>query len=88
VSLVRFATWLLLLVLVVASGLQVARTSQEVRSLHVLREQAQREQDEHLAEYSRLLIERAALAAYQSVERTARDELGMSFPEDVERIEP
>ncbi|MCZ6854089.1 MAG: cell division protein FtsL [Gammaproteobacteria bacterium] len=84
----RFATWVLLLVLVVASGLQVARTSQEVRSLHVLREQAQQEQDEHLAEYSRLLIERAALAAYQNVERMARDELDMSFPEDVERIEP
>ncbi len=87
-SVVRFAAWILLLLLVVASGVEVARTSQEVRRLHVVREEAQHRQDEHLAEYSRLLIERGALAAYQNVERVARDELAMSFPEDVERIEP
>ena len=87
-SVARFATWVLLLLAVVLSGVQVASTSQEVRRLHVVREEAQRRQDEHLAEYSRLLIERGALSAYRNVERVARDELAMSFPEDVERIEP
>ena len=87
-SVARFAIWVLLLLAVVLSGVQVASTSQEVRRLHVVREEAQRRQDEHLAEYSRLLIERGALSAYRNVERVARDELAMSFPEDVERIEP
>ena len=54
-SVARFATWVLLLLAVVLSGVQVAYTSQEVRRLHVAREEAQRKQDEHLAEYSRLL---------------------------------
>ena len=84
----RFSVWVLLLLAVVASGVQVVYRSQEVRRLHVMSEEAQREQDEHLAEYSRLLIERGTLAAYHNVERIARDELAMSFPEDVERIEP
>ncbi len=87
-SVALFATWVLLLLAVVVSGVQVAFTSQEVRRLHVEREEAQQKQDEHLAEYSRLLIERGALAAYRNVERVARDELAMSFPEDVERIVP
>ena len=87
-STVRFAVWIVVLLAVVGSGIQVAYTSQEVRQLHILREAAQKEQDEHLAEYSRLLIERGALAAYQNVERIARDDLAMKFPEDVERIEP
>ncbi len=87
-SVARFAVWVLLLLLVTATGVQVAYTSQEVRRLHVAREEAQWEQDEHLAEYSRLLIERGALSAYRNVERVARDEIAMSFPEEVERIRP
>ena len=86
-SVTRFLVWFVLLLAVVASGVQVAYISQEVRRLHVVREKAQHEQDQHLAEYSRLLIERGALSAYVNVERVARDELAMSFPEEVERIE-
>jgi cell division protein FtsL len=79
---------LLLLLAVVGSGIQVALVSHEVRRLHGELEAAQRAQDAHLAEYSRLLLERSALSAYQNVERLAQSELAMQFPDDVERIEP
>lgn len=77
-----------LLVAVVASGIQVALVSHHVRRLHGELESAQRAQDEHLAEYSRLLLERSALSAYQNVERLAEEKLAMKFPEEVERIDP
>ena len=77
-----------LLVAIVASGIQVALVSHEVRRLHGELEAAQRAQDEHLAEYSRLLLERSALSAYQNVERLAEEKLAMEFPRTVERIEP
>jgi cell division protein FtsL len=77
-----------LLVAVVGSGIQVALVSHEVRRLHGELEAAQRAQDEHLAEHSRLLLERSALAAYQNVERLAEEELAMGFPDTVERIDP
>jgi len=82
--------WLLLIVLVaaVASGIQVALQSHEVRRLHGEVQAAHRAQDELLAEYSRLLLERSTLAAYQNVERLAQAELAMQFPETVERLEP
>ena len=79
---------LVLLVAVVASGIQVALVSHSVRDLHGELEAAQEAQDEHLAEYSRLLLERSALSAYQNVERLAEEELAMQFPETVERIDP
>jgi cell division protein FtsL len=77
-----------LLIAIVASGIQVALVSHEVRRLHGELEAAQRAQDEHLAEYSRLLLERSALSAYQNVERLAEEKLAMEFPRTVERIEP
>lgn len=80
--------FVVLLVAVIGSGIQVALVSQEVRRLHGALEAAQQAQDEHLAEHSRLLLERSALSAYQNVERLAEEELAMQFPERVERIEP
>lgn len=82
----RFLIWLLVLLLVVVSGLQVAYSAKENRDLHMLLEAAQRSQDEALAVQSRLLIERSALAAYQNVERTAQVKLDMQFPTTVERV--
>jgi cell division protein FtsL len=79
---------LVLLAAVVGSGIQVAWVSHEVRSLHGDLEAAQRDQDEHLSEYSRLLLERSALSAYQNVERLAEGELAMQFPDKVERLKP
>ncbi len=75
-----------LLVLVAASGIQVALVSHQVRQLHGELETAQRSQDEHLATYSRLLLERGALSSYQNVERLAEAELAMHFPAEVERV--
>jgi len=82
--------WLLLiaLALAVASGIQVARQTHEVRRLHAEIQAMQRTQDELFSEYSRLLLERSALAAYQNIERVAEAELAMQFPDKVERLEP
>lgn len=84
----RSLVCLLLLLAVVGSGIQVTVVSHDVRQLHGELEAAQKDQDEHLSEYSRLLLERSALSAYQNVERLAETELAMQFPETVERIEP
>lgn len=80
--------WLVALLAVVGSGIQVVQQTHDVRRLHGQLQDAQRMQDAELAKHSRLLIERAALAAYQNVERTAQSELAMQFPRAVERIEP
>jgi cell division protein FtsL len=77
-----------LLLVVVGSGVQVALQTHEVRRLHADLQAAQRAQDELLAEYSRLLLERSALAAFQNVERLAEARLAMQFPDTVERLEP
>jgi cell division protein FtsL len=78
--------FLVLLMAVVGSGIQVAMIGHEVRLRHGELEAAQKAQDQHLAEYSRLLLERSALSAYQNVERLAETELDMTFPATVERI--
>ena len=78
----------LLLVAVVASGVHVAYSSQEVRRLHGALQEAQRQQDAGLAEHSRLLLERSMETSYANVERVAEAELDMIFPERAERIEP
>jgi len=82
----RFAIAVLVYGLVAATGLAVAAFSQSVRSLHVELESAQRSQDELLAEYSRLLIERSMLASYHNVDQVAEGKLAMTFPETVERV--
>lgn len=83
----HFLVWLAMLLLVVVSGVQVAVSAHQTRTLHAQLESAQKAQDDALAVQSRLLIERAALAAYQNVERTAQTELGMDFPKTVQRVE-
>jgi cell division protein FtsL len=82
----RFLFWLLALFLTVGSGIQVALSAHEARGLHAGLEAAQRSHDESVAMQSRLLVERAALAAYQNVERTAEEELHMQFPTAVEQV--
>ena len=79
---------LITLAIAVASGIQVARQTHEVRRLHGEIQAMQRTQDELFAEYSRLLLERSTLAAYQNIERVAEAELAMQFPNTVERLEP
>jgi cell division protein FtsL len=73
---------------IAASGVWIASMAQDVRGLFVALEQNQRAQDDLLAEYSRLLIERGTLASYQNVDRVAERALAMHFPETVERVNP
>ncbi len=83
-----FVIWLVTLLAVVASGVQVAFTTNESRKLHVALEEAQRSRDEAAEVQSRLLIERATLGAYYNVEATAEQQLGMRFPETIRRVAP
>ena len=77
------ATLLALLACVVASGLLVVQRAHEVRQLHKGLEAVRHQQDRLLEEHSRLLLERGALSAYYNVERVARTELNMQFPDQV-----
>jgi cell division protein FtsL len=83
-----FTAFLLALVFVVLSGVQVSFATESVRERHRELQALQTELDRAAEEYSRLQIELAAVAAYQNVERTAEDALGMSFPSAVERVKP
>ena len=82
----KFLVWLSVLVAAVSSGVMLVRSANTMRELHIELDAAQRAQDNELADYSRLLLERAAIAAYQNVERVARTELEMHFPVNVERV--
>ncbi|MDP6376787.1 MAG: cell division protein FtsL [Pseudomonadales bacterium] len=70
----------------VFTGVEVALTVHEVRALHAELEQTRRAQNQLMAEHSRLLLERSALAAYQNVEQLAETELAMQFPDHVELL--
>ncbi len=85
---VDFALVGVLLVAVVVSGVQVAYYSQRVRDFHAQLQSAHKQQDAQLAEHSRLLLERSVETSYQHVERIAQTRLAMTFPEQVEHIEP
>ena len=84
----RFFVAVGLLLAVVASGVHVAYSSQEVRYLHGELQAAQRQQDAELAEQSRLLLETSMETSYENVERVAELQLDMVFPERAEQIEP
>ena len=84
----HFALFAFALAFVVISGIQVSIATQDVRERHRILQALQLELDRAAEDYSRLQIELAAIAAYQNVERTAEESLGMSFPAEVERISP
>jgi len=84
----KFLVCVALLLAVVGSGVRVAYSSQEVRSLHAQLQAAQQRQDAELAAHSRLLLERSTETSYANVERVAQSQLHMIFPEQAERIEP
>jgi len=73
---------------IAASGVCVAAVAQDVRGLFVALAKTQTRQDELLAQYSRLLIERGTLSSYQNVDQAAERQLAMRFPETVERVSP
>jgi cell division protein FtsL len=82
----HFPLFVLALVFLVISGIQVAIATQDVRERHRTLQALQLELDRAAEMYSRLQLELAAVAAYQNVERTAEESLGMSFPAEVERV--
>ena len=69
-----------------ASGIQVASHAQETRGSFVRLTAVQQQRDALLAEYSRLLLERATLSSYQHVGETASARLSMRFPEEVTTV--
>jgi cell division protein FtsL len=83
-----FLCWLLVLAGLVVSGIQVAFSTHKVRELHISLQTIQHDRDLAVEEYSRLQIELAAVAAYQNVERTAAEALGMAYPTQMQRVDP
>ena len=71
---------------VAVTGVQTALQSNEVRGYNQRLSDIQATQDEHLTRYRLLLLERATFAGYLNVERIAREELGMGFPQEVVRV--
>ncbi|HEY6599703.1 MAG TPA: cell division protein FtsL [Pseudomonadales bacterium] len=83
-----FAAAALTYVGIAISGVLIASMASDVRARFVALEQNQRAQDDLLAQYSRLLIERATLSSYRNVDEVAARQLAMRFPEIVERVSP
>lgn len=75
-----------LLGLVIASGVQVASKTHEVRRLHSQLESMGKEYNALLAENSRLTLERGARASYARVEKEAVENLAMHFPDQIVTI--
>ena len=71
---------------IAATGVLVARSSQEMRSLYLAIEQNQGARDDLLAEYSRWLLERSTCSSDQNVDEVAERTINMRFPEQVERV--
>lgn len=71
---------------VAVTGVQTAMQSDEVRGYNQRLSDIQAAQDEHLTRHRLLLLERATFAGYLNVERVAREELGMGFPQEVVKV--
>ena len=80
------AAFVALLIAIVASGLQVVASAQDMRELYRVMGEVQRERDSLSAEYSRLLLERSAISSMQNIEDAAQNELDMEFPSGVGEI--
>ena len=71
---------------VVVVGVQTVRQSAERRALFQRLTASQEVEDANLREYRMLLLERATVTSYNTVEPIARDQLGMDFPDDVVKV--
>ena len=67
-------------------GVQTVRQSAERRALFQRLTASQEVEDANLREYRMLLLERATVTSYNTVEPIARDQLGMDFPDDVVKV--
>ena len=70
----------------VVVGVQTVRQSAERRALFQRLTASQAVEDANLREYRMLLLERATVTSYNTVEPIARDQLGMDFPDDVVKV--
>ena len=73
-------------VAIAITGVQTAVQSNEVRAYNQRLSDIRAVQDAHLTRHRLLLLERATFAGYLNVERVAREELGMGFPQEVVRV--
>ncbi len=84
----HLAACAVLLFLVAWSSAYVVRVTHEHRQLYGELQEVQARHDELLTVQSRLVLERGALASYQTIERVAQNDLKMRFPTNVEYVEP
>ena len=77
--------FLFLLGLNVASALALVFSTDELRQIHQSLDLAQRDETVELARHSRLLLEKSTLAGLNEVESIALSELGMEFPNNLEK---
>ena len=80
------ASFAVLVIAIVATGLQVVFAADDTRGLYRELGQLQAERDALAADQSRLMLERSAWSSLQSFESIARSELGMVFPDQVEQV--
>jgi cell division protein FtsL len=78
----------LLALLLVYTGVEVARTAHQVRLLHAQLEILRGQQDEARLLHSSLLLEIGAVASLSHVQAVAQGQLAMQFPDQLERVEP
>ena len=77
--------FLFLLGLNVVSALVLVFSTHELRQIHQSLDEAQRDETVELARHSRLLLEKSTLAGLNEVESIALSELGMEFPNNLEK---
>ena len=77
--------FLFLLSLNLVSALVLVFSTHELRQTHQSLDEAQRDETAELARHSRLLLEKSTLAGLNEVESIALRELGMEFPNNLEK---
>ena len=77
--------FLFLLGLNVVSALVLVFSTHELRQIHQSLDETQRGETAELARHSRLLLEKSTLAGLNEVETIALRELGMEFPNNLEK---
>ena len=85
-KIVKGGFWFLFLLgLNVMSALVLVFSTHELRQIHQSLDEAQRDETAELARHSRLLLEKSTLAGLNEVESIALRELGMEFPNNLEK---
>ena len=80
------ATFVVLLLAVVWSGLGVVDDARQMRSLYHELGEVQQQYDQLLENNSRLILERSTLSSHQAVEEVATEKMDMHFPDDIRQV--